>query len=175
MKTTPKKLYHGSTRKIQGALRPILVTKHEGEDYLHNRPAVFATARIDLAALFMSPTEALASIGFEQDISYICLWGTVEEFGAKDKTGYMYVLPSEPFEKIGKGYEWQSFTAVEPIEVLGFSTSLEGMIECGVQVYFINDNETFDRIVADKENRSTILKNLISENSKRNKNVKAFT
>ena len=166
------KLYHGSSQHIEGALKPIL--KHGTLDHVHDRPAVFATERIDVASLFMFPADILASIGFEQDIAYICIWGTPEEFTDKDKGGFVYVLPSISFEKMGKDYEWQSFEAVEPLEIREFGSVIGGMVECGAQVYFIDSDDIFDRITADKNNRVPILKKLISENQKINSNLKTF-
>lgn len=165
-------LYHGSSYRIDGSLKPVL--KHGTLDHIHTKPAVFATERIDVAALFMFPMDVLASIGFEEDIAYICIWGTPEESAVKDKGGFIYILPSISFEKIGKNYEWQSFEPVQPIEVKKFKSTIDGMIECGAQVYFINDNEIFNGIVADKNNRAPILRELVSENQKINPNVKTF-
>lgn len=170
--TKPEILYHGSPHQFDGPLRPVL--NAGTEDQVHTKPAVFGTARMDLAALFMFPLDTLASIGFEQDIAYICIWGSSEEFEAKDQGGFLYILPSETFEKIGKEYEWQSFTEVEPKEIKFFPSVVSGMIKCCVQVYFINDEDIFDRIRDNKENRTSILKNLISENQKQSSNIKKF-
>ncbi|HEY4507092.1 MAG TPA: hypothetical protein VJH71_02990 [Candidatus Paceibacterota bacterium] len=171
----PEKLYHGSSRKIEGLLIPIL--NQDSPDHVHTRASVFGTDRVDLAALFMfsSPIRSIFSIGFEQGIAYICIWGSsAEDFMGGDHEGFIYVLPSETFEKVGKEYEWQSFEAVKPQEVKHYQSVIEGMIECAVQVYFINDDPTFDLIVTNKFNRAPILKNLVSENQKRNINVKIF-
>lgn len=168
----PEKLYHGSSKRITGTLKPVL--EHGTLDHEHTKPAVFATARLDIAALFMFPLEVLHSIGFEQDISYICIWGTDEDFKPKDMGGFIYVFSSANFEKIGKDYEWQSFKEIMPIEVKEFSSVTGGMLECGVQVYFINDDTIFNRIVKEKNNRLPILRELISENQKQKKNIKFF-
>ena len=168
----PEKLYHGSNKRITGALKPIL--EHGTLDHLHTKAAVFATERLDVAALFMFPIETLHSIGFEQDTAYICMWGTAEDFKLKDTGGFMYILSSESFEKIGKNYEWQSFKEIAPIEIKEFSSVIDGMMECGVQVYFINDDSVFDGIVEHKDNRLPILKELVSENKKQGKNIKDF-
>jgi hypothetical protein len=167
----PIYLYHGSSYKIAGPLRPVL--KAATEDHVHDRPAVFATERIDLAAMFMSPADILLSIGFEQDIAFICIWGDPQEF--KDSEAYVYVFSSEFFEKVGKEYEWQSFESVMPVEVREFPSLISGMMECGVQVYFIQDDIVMDRIVADKNNRTPILKELVSENQKKGVNIRKFT
>lgn len=151
-------LYHGSTRLIQGAMQPALI--QATEDHVHEKASVFATARKDLAGLFMLPADALSSIGFERDAAYVCIWGTEEEYRVKDKPGYLYELPLAGFEKVGKGYEWQNFNAVTPSKILTFDSALGGMLELGVKVYFINDEEIFDRIVAEKDNRWDILKDL---------------
>ncbi len=151
------KLYHGSSLKIEGVLKPV----------------VFATDRADLAALFSFPVDRLSSIGFEQDIAYICIWGTPEQLDGNRK-GYLYILPDDTFEKVGKDYEWQSFSLVKPVEIKEFDSVIDGMMATGVQVYFINDDPAFDKIVADKDNRAPILKKLVSENQKKNINVKKF-
>ena len=165
MENKPQFLYHGSQFKIDGPLRPIL--KEGGADYIHTKPAVFATERMDLAALFMFPFEEhIASIGFENDIAYICIWGTREGFGQIDNGGYVYVLPSDTFEKVGKKYEWQSFEEVMPIEVKYFNSTILGMMNCGVKVYFINNEKVFDQIRDNKKNRMPILRELVSENQK---------
>lgn len=158
----PEKLYHGSERLIEESLQPKIEKKTL--DHVHKKPAVFATERIDIAALFMFPIETLASIGFEENIAYICIWGTAEEFKNKDRGGFIYVLPSDSFEKVGKEYEWQSFSAVEPIEVKNFKSVINGMIECGARVYFINDDDIFDQIRDNKDNRMLTLKKLKPEN-----------
>ena len=168
-----KKIYHGSPEKIESALKPAL--NHATFEHVHDRPAIFGTDRIDASALFMFPMNALASIGFEQDIAYICIWGTAEEFAKKDKGGFIYTLPAETFEKIGKDYEWQSFVEVVPAETKRFGSVIDGMVKCGVQVYFINDENTMDSIVAEKDNRAPILSGLTSENQKRNINARTFT
>lgn len=169
----PEKLYHGSSKRISGTLKPVL--EHGTLDHMHTKPAVFATARLDVAALFMFPIETLHSIGFEQGVAYICIWGTAEYFKPKDIGGFMYIFSPENFEKIGKDYEWQSFEEVMPVEVKEFSSVIDGMMECGVQVYFINDDIIFDRIVEQKNNRLPILKELVSENKKQGKNIKDLT
>ncbi|MDP3792590.1 MAG: hypothetical protein Q8Q89_02570 [bacterium] len=159
----PKILYHGSSQKVDGSLQPIL--KQDSPDHVHTRASVFATERINTAALFMFLfKDHIASIGLEQGIAYICIWGTAEEFAPHDKGGYIYILPSDSFEKIGKEYEWQSFEPVQPIEVKKFKSVIDGMIECGVQVYFINDDKIFDQIRDNKDDRISILKKLKSEN-----------
>ena len=94
MTTTREKpvvLYRGSRRRREGPVVPIL--KQTTSEHTHTRPVIFSTERKDLAALFMFPLEALCSVGFEQDIAYICIWGTPEEFKPKDKGGFIYVLP----------------------------------------------------------------------------------
>jgi hypothetical protein len=158
MTPKPSVLYHGSTRKIEGALEPILVKT--SEDHLHDLPAVFSTEDIAAASMFMMPSDALFSIGLEQGISYVCIWGTPEEFAEKDRGGYLYILPSETFVKRGKGYEWQSDVAVTPQEVRHYTSVLEAFKENGVRAYFINDDELFDRIQAHKEMRLEILKDV---------------
>ena len=168
----PEKLYHGGSNKIEGALNPVL--KQGLPDHIHEKPSVFATARIDVAALFMFPPDALASIGFEQDIAYICIWGMPEDFIKKDNGGFIYVLPNGTFEQIGKEYEWQSFVPVLPVEVQEFNSVIQGTMDCGAQVYFINDDALFDKIKADVNNRTPILRELVSENCAKKVHCESF-
>jgi hypothetical protein len=169
---TPAALYHGSAARIDGPLQPML--RHGSADHVHERAAVFAAERADLASLFMIPGDALSSIGFEQDVAYVCIWGAPEEFAARDRGGWLYVLPGEKFEKIGKWYEWQAFEPVTPSETRRYPSAVDGMIENGAQVYFVNDDPTFDVIVRDKDRRAPLLATLTSENQKRGRNVRHF-
>lgn len=171
-KAKPVKLYHGSSHETRGLLKPVL--EHKTLDHVHKKAAVFATERLDIAALFMFPMEILASQGFENDIPYICIWGRRTDFAKRKMDGFIYVLPYAKFKRIGKDYEWQSFEKVSPIRTIHFDSAIEGMMDCGVQVYFINDDEVFDRIFANKESRAHILKELVSENQRKKKNVRAF-
>ncbi|MDO8676821.1 MAG: hypothetical protein Q7K16_04245 [Candidatus Azambacteria bacterium] len=122
----------------------------------------------------MFPLDTISSVGFEQDIAYICIWGKPEEFTLSDKGGYIYVFSSNNFEQIGKDYEWQNFLPVLPKEVKQFNSVVNGMIYCDTQVYFVEDESIMDHIVADKDNRAPILKDLISENQKIGKNFRKF-
>jgi len=167
-------LYHGSPGKIEGPLTPVL--RHSTLDHIHDKPAVFATARIDLASLFMfSFDDVLASIGFEQDIAYICIWGRPEQFQPKDRGGYIYVFSSDNFQKVGKDYEWQSFEPTLPKKIRRHDSIVAGVIDCSAQAYFIDDDKIMDDVVNNKNNRSVILKNLVSENQKISKNIRQFS
>lgn len=169
----PQKLYHGSSNKIDGPLQVIL--RQDSPDHIHTRASVFATGRADVASIFMFQfNEHIASIGLEQDIAYICIWGTPEEFSPRDKGGFLYVLPVTSFEKVGKEYEWQSFESVFPMEVRRHESVIQAMMQYGVQVYFINNEDVFDQIRDQKDNRSTILKDLTSENQTQGLNIKSF-
>ena len=164
-------LYHGSDKLVKDYLKPILL-KDKSEDYIHSKAAVFATERLDLAALFILPQSVLSSIGFEKNIAYVCIWGKSDNPSLK-KSGFIYVLPAKTFQKIGKDYEWQSFEPVKPLEIKKFKSAINGMMACGVQVYFIEDEEIFDEITV-RKSRVQLLKKLISENQKRDTNIKEF-
>jgi len=159
MSPKPKVLYHGSSSKIDGLLQPIL--KQDSPDHVHTKASVFATDRKDVASLFMFPfKEHVASIGFEEDTAFICIWGAQEEFKTKDRGGYLCVLPTDTFEKVGKEYEWQSFESVKPLEVKKYDSVIDGMLSCGTKVYFINDEKMMDKIRDNVGNRMPILKQL---------------
>lgn len=151
-------VYHGSTRKITGPLLPVFV--QSSEDHIHQIPVVFATDNEAIASLFMMPSDALCSIGYEQNAAYVCIWGTPEEFSVKDRGGYIYVLPGDTFEKRGKFYEWQSVTSVLPIETKYFTSVLEGLVKNNVRIYFIQDDHLFDLIRIHKNSRLELLKDI---------------
>lgn len=159
MSPNPQELYHGSSRRISGALKPIVI----------------ATDRLDLAALLMFPTEHQACSGFEEDIAYICIFGTAEDFEEKDFGGFIYVLPGETFEKTDKEYEYESKEAVEPETVKVFESVIVGMMSWGVQVYFIDDEDLFAEIVSEKTKRAPLLRELVSENQEQDMNSVEFT
>lgn len=146
-------LYHGSGREINGALKPELVPS---KDRKVQKAVVFGTDNIAAASLFMMPESALCSFGFEEGKVFACVWGTHKGF--KDKPGYLYTLPSDTFKKGPKAYEWVSPTKVQPTEVRKYQSALEGMKRNGVEVYFINDDKTFDAIQATKTHRLPILR-----------------
>jgi len=155
----PQVLYHGSFCRIDGSLEPIL--KQDSSDHIHTRASVFATDRKDVASLFMFPfKEHIASIGFEDGTAFICVWGTSEGFSPKDKGGYLYTLPSNTFEKVGKEYEWQSFESVKPLEVKKYDSVIDGMFSCGAKIYFIDNEETMNKIRNNVGNRIPILQKL---------------
>ncbi|MFA5935949.1 MAG: hypothetical protein WC787_03810 [Patescibacteria group bacterium] len=158
MEDKPPVLYHGSTKKNGGSFTPMLL--QSTEDHIHSKPAVFATEHAGIASLFMMPEDALFSIGYEQGIPYVCIWGTAEEFISKDRGGYLYLFSSDTFEKVGKEYEWQSFQPVEPREARHFSSVLDAFRETGVRIYFIQDDALFDMIQANKQTRLETLKNV---------------
>ena len=56
---------------------------------------------------------------------------------------------------------------VAPLEIKEFRSVIEAMMQQGVQVYFINDELTFDQIVKNKYHRAPIVKNLTSLNQKK--------
>ena len=62
-----------------------------------------------------------------------------------------------------------------PIDVQQFDSALRGMMELGVQAYFINDDPLFDRVVKEKEVRAAFLSDLSSENQRQGINVRAFS
>ncbi|MBI4158158.1 MAG: hypothetical protein HY505_00855 [Candidatus Yanofskybacteria bacterium] len=155
----PQKLYHGSSSEIKGSLQPVL--KQDSPDHIHTRASVFATERIDIASLFMFPfKENIASIGFEEGTAFICVWGTPEEFKVKNRGGYLYTLPVDTFEKVGKEYEWQSFESINPLEVKKYDSVIDGILSCGAKVYFINDEKIMDKIRDNVGHRMPILQGL---------------
>jgi hypothetical protein len=84
-------------------------------------------------------------------------------------------LPSDTFEndpEKGLGVrEWVSRENVKPIHVLSFKSALEGAMENGVQVYFV-DEATQRKIETAADHGHSILKAIPSENERRGINVR---
>jgi len=170
----PEFLYHGSPNKKIETIEPrkkFIRDTNEG-------PKVFAGAE-NIAAMFMTRFgDSMTQIGTHNGVPVVVI-RDMKHFLKKDKGGAIYKLNSSKFENdpdkpFGKN-EWTSNKPVEPVDNEEFESSLAAMLEKGVQVYFV-DKKTFYKYKyeEDGENRCAILKNLQSENEKRNINIREF-
>lgn len=170
----PKILYHGSSEIELGELRPhqrSFRDEHEG-------PLIFATPNKALATIFMAKEEnSVRASGFMNDILYAVICRNREDFIAEDNGGAVYELSSEHFSydphKGLREMEWTSKIPVKPISLVVYDSVLQAMLESGVQVYFVAPPIIAD-ISNSKDFGMEILRNIESENQRRQINVRKF-
>lgn len=167
----PTFLYHASQNKDIKIFEP----RAESVRDINEGPVVFATPDKVMASVFIvSTNDTWANSGLFGSVHYfVC--GNENKFRNIDKGGAIYTLPANTFQNDpSKGLgtrEWTSKISVEPIKIELYESGLEAMIDMGVQVYFVSQ-EKFEDIQRSQDHGNEILRNSISENQKRNKNVK---
>ncbi len=165
----PPLLYHGSPHKNIQELQPKRKTVRDPEE----GEVLFATQDLAFATLFMIPLRGLTCGRFNK-IPYVCIESSKEEFIRNDTGGHVYVVPSDSFScDSHKGlskYEWTSKNPVKPVAKIEYPSTLDALIENGVQVYFV-DTSTLQQIREAPDHGHSILKNTESENKFRNKNI----
>ncbi|MDO8686790.1 MAG: hypothetical protein Q7K11_01095 [Candidatus Berkelbacteria bacterium] len=170
-KERPPFLYHGSQHKGLEEVEPRKKTSRDPEE----GELVFATQDLAIATIFM--TKAHRSSGAFGDVTYVSIIEPREGFIKNDNGGHIYVLPSDTFicdPNKGLGvYEWTSKEKVKPVRKIEYLSTLDAMIENGVQVYFI-DEETFEKIKQSDDHGYSIFQSLQSENQRRGTNVREF-
>jgi len=174
----PKVLFCGSNRQDLTKITPCVEHMSGGAE----GAGVYATPHIDLAAVWMlrRPHNEWALVsGDLGPFIFVCnvdhpeaVQVTKERYG-----GSIYVVPSQDFyaskASIHTGLnKWRTPTDVEPIHRFDFDSVLEAMIDFGVQVYLV-DEATFQK-VRQAEDLYTAIEQLVSENTRRKKNVRPF-
>lgn len=169
----PEFVYHGSPRADIGEFVP-RVSMGSGEEY---GPQVYASNDLATASMFMADVGKSWSTGEVNGVLYAIIPLPREEFIERDKGGFLYKLSGETFSsdpKRGMGEkEWASSVPVKPIEVKKIESALDAMIESGVQVYFVTDEQYKEMQSSEKRNWE-FLKELRSENEERGVNVRSL-
>jgi hypothetical protein len=138
---------------------------------------IFSTPDKALASVFLveGHDDSWMQIGYYSDIPCVVVCMDKNEFIKRDKGGTMYEVPSENFNynpNLGMGdKEWTSKIATKPTKETFYPSTLDAMVENGVNVYFV-DKKTFSEINNADDNGFEILLSLASENRTRNKIVK---
>jgi len=142
-------------------------------------PVIFSTPDKALASIFMvqDHNDSWTKIGYYRDVLVIVICMNRDEYIKKDKGGVIYEVPSDSFDynpNLGMGdKEWTSREPVKPINETVCPSSLDTMIDNGVQVYFV-DKKTFKKIWSAEDYGKEIVFNLTSENRRQGRNVKTI-
>ncbi|MEN9604568.1 MAG: hypothetical protein RJB39_253 [Candidatus Parcubacteria bacterium] len=166
-------VFHGSGTRGLKSISP----RQESVRDPKEGPVVFGTSRLRLACMFMSPDtrDSWTKKGSFSNTYYFII-SNEKRYRDGDKGGSIYELPADTFyREEGKGMqiEYVSKTEVPIIKEREFDSTLDALLWCGVQVYFI-DPETLQKIWKAPDNGLDILKTLTSENMKQGKNVQQF-
>jgi hypothetical protein len=167
----PASVLHGSPR---GDIKEFIprVSLGSGEAF---GPQVYASNDPAVAAMFTADVDGPWSTGSVGEVLYAIIPGTRESFVERDRGGYIYELPggtfsSDPRRGMGKR-EWASPVAVTPTKVTKVPSSLNAMVEAGVQVYFV-PAELYEKMRATDSPNWKFLIGLESENLRRGVNVR---
>ena len=166
----PEFLYHASENTDIQIFEP---RKNSFRDPSEG-PVIFATPDKTMSSVFIVPAnDSWTHSGLFGNVHYfIC--GDEERFKNVDKGGAIYQLPSATFETDptkGLGIrEWVSKVPVKPLNKEVFESGLEAMLLMGVQVYFVDD-EIFKTIDRSSDHGNELMRNTVSENTKRMINV----
>ena len=168
----PRIVYHGSPIKNLSLIKP-----NQGHMRDENEGAViFASPDMGFASIFMSQHDdswtGIGYFGAEEHYYFVCK--DKVRFMKEDNGGAIYALPSDGFvsrANIGmRGSEWTNNKPIKPLYKFDFSSTLEAMINLGIQVFFM-DESVFEKFSnADYPEQREILASLQSENEKANRN-----
>jgi hypothetical protein len=150
--------------------------KHRDEN---EGAVIFSTPDRALASVFMMKdhNDSWTKIGYYRDILVVVICMDRDKYIKKDNGGVIYEVPSEKFDydpHKGMGEkEYTSREPVKPIDETSYPSSLDTMIDNGVQVYFV-DEKTFKDIWAAEDYGKEIIYGLTSENKRRGKNIRTL-
>lgn len=164
----PEALYHASPKRDLDQIEPrdrSYRDEHEGS-------RVFASPDRDFVTTFMMSNLVSFESGYSNEIPWFA--AKEDEFRKKDIGGAVYHVPVDTFETDptkGLGHkEWTSKVAVTPTQKQIYESSLEAMIDHGVQVYLL-DELTF-KALRESPVKADILEAIWSVNQQIGKNVR---
>ena len=166
----PRTLYHGSQDKRIEKLEPRAIGFRDSSE----GAVVFAAIDPGFASIFITPTYQYGLSGrFCPTCPFYFVFSDEEKFRNLDKGGSIYFLPIDSFythpEKGVGTNEWVSKEKVKPLFKIDFESSLQAMLNFGVQVFFVT-SWGFDQIKLSQDHGKSILEGLQSENEKLQKN-----
>lgn len=170
MSMKPRTLYHGSQDRNIQEFQPRAIGVRDPNE----GPVIFAAIDPGLASIFITPTYQYGKSGrFCSTCPYYYVFSDKEKYQNIDKGGSIYFLPidsftTNPSKGVGTN-EWVSKELVKALFKIDFESSLQAMLNFGVQVFFVS-SEIFEQIRSSSDNGKSILLGLQSENEKLKKN-----
>lgn len=166
-------LFHGSGTRGLTLIHP----RQESIRDVYEGLVIFASSKLRLACMFMSPStrDSWTRKGSFGDVYYYVI-SDEKRFRDGDKGGSIYEVPSDTFYRVeGKGMSTEFISQVEVsvVKERDFDSTLDALLWCGVQVYFVTQEE-FEKFGKSWEEGLALLKTLTSENQKQNKNIQSF-
>lgn len=168
--TRPKVLYHGSQDINIEEFEPRSRSFRDPSE----GPVVFATPDKAIATMFIVPSnDTWTHSGTFGGVRYfVC--SDRRKFEKLDTGGVVYIIDSEGFEyDPNKGLGDKEWTCNKPVRPIGeevVKSALDAMIDLKVQVFFV-DKETFNKIDKSSDHGNQILRNSVSENMRKKKNI----
>ncbi len=175
----PEFLYHASSNKDVKEFEPRREKVRDPEEGC----VIFATPDRAFASAFLMKEldDSWSHKGNINGVAYVVIKDKAL-FNKLDKGGSIYKLSSESFScdqtKSMSKFEWTATEKVKPLDQTDYNSDLSGMLNNGLQVYFITE-DVFNQINNFKMPEEVIklvnlLRNLKSENQLRNINYKDF-
>lgn len=170
----PAVLYHVSER--EGIIE--FVPRAESVRDPKEGSVIFATPDKAYALQFLVPGDSRDSKrGYYNGIPTVVIRNSRETFLEGDRGGWLYEFPSDSFDfdstKQMRDREWTSRTRVKPLGSAHYTSTVDALLDNGVQVYFVDD-ETFTKMQSEKNAGFETLLTLESENMRRRKNVRKY-
>jgi hypothetical protein len=151
-----KLLYHAST------FTKLRVIKPHQTLYKNGRPMgkfVFASYNVKYAAMYLVRNGNYTLMNAKGKKPYIIIRANQKHYLENDQPGAIYTLSDKTFIKTPQqGLEKTERVSNESVEVIDkriFSSSIEGMIEMGITIYFVN-RKTFKLLLDTKDDKKIL-------------------
>ena len=142
-KEKPEHLYHASANRDIEIFKPRAESVRDEDE----GPVVFATPDKAYAAMFIVSTDDKWTSKSRNNGSYTCVIGNIDRYRSSDNGGAIYEMASDKYvttpDKGMGSKEWISKEPVTPERADIYESGLEAMIELGVNVY-VMEQEEFD-------------------------------
>jgi hypothetical protein len=150
-------LYHASPKKDLKMITP----KRTLSKDIYIGDYVFATSDKRLAAMYLATKGVAILLNTDYELPTIVICDDPKNYLLKDKGGAIYTVSAASFKKtpqIGlEKYEMVSKAAVQPIDKIIYTKSLDAMREMDIVIYFV-DQTVFNKLVEAKDERHILEK-----------------
>lgn len=146
----PTHLYHASQNREIAEFEPRAETVRDPSE----GPVVFATASISYASCFLVKIDnSWTQISQWGDGPRVFICSDRTKFESLDKGGAIYTLSTDSFylDPEKSSSEWVSKVPVKPIQKEIYDSGLTAMLDHGVQVFFVSQEEFFNILKAEDQ------------------------